>query len=140
VNVPLQCATAAAMLHGLLAGTGGNVEKAAAIYNSGQPGEWGTTHHDYGIDVRQRMQFLQQKFGNGSGVQPGTPAWFHRDLGLASPFMKGDDVTVVQKKTGAASDGVFGPVTQMHVINFQSHHGLTADGIVGPQTARALGS
>ena len=128
------------MLHGLLAGTGGNVEKAAAIYNSGQPGEWGTTHHDYGIDVRQRMQFLQQKFGNGSGVQPGTPAWFHRDLGLASPFMKGDDVTVVQKKTGAASDGVFGPVTQMHVINFQSHHGLTADGIVGPQTARTLGS
>jgi peptidoglycan hydrolase-like protein with peptidoglycan-binding domain len=54
--------------------------------------------------------------------------------------MEGDDVAVVQKKTGAASDGVFGPVTQMHVINFQSHHGLTADGIVGPQTARALGS
>ena len=24
----------------------------------------------------------------------------------------------------------------MHVVNFQSHHGLTADGIIGPQTAR----
>lgn len=140
LNVPLQCATAAAMVHGLLARTDGNVEKAAAIYNSGQPGEQGTTHHNYGIDVRQRMQFLRQKFGNGSGGPSGTPGWFHRDLGLASPFMKGDDVTVVQKKTGAASDGVFGPVTQMHVINFQSHHGLTADGIVGSQTARALGS
>ena len=68
------------------------------------------------------------------------PPWFHRDLGLASPFMKGDDVTVVQKKTGAAPDGVFGPVTQAHVISFQSHHGLSADGIVGPLTARALGS
>jgi N-acetylmuramoyl-L-alanine amidase len=67
------------------------------------------------------------------------PPWFHRDLALASPFMKGDDVTVVQKKTGADPDGVFGPVTQLHVVNFQSHHGLTADGIVGPQTARALG-
>jgi peptidoglycan hydrolase-like protein with peptidoglycan-binding domain len=69
----------------------------------------------------------------------GNPAWFHHDLGLAPPFVKGDDVTVVQKKTSAAPDGVFGPVTQTHVVNFQSHHGLTADGIVGPQTARVLG-
>ncbi len=138
-NVPLQCAIAATMLQGMLAITGGNVEEAAAIYNSGQRGEFGTTHHNYGIDVRQRMQVLQRKFGNGSRVQPGTPAWFHRDLSLASPFMKGSDVTVVQKKTGAAPDGVFGPVTQTHVVNFQSHHGLTADGIVGPQTARVLG-
>ena len=103
-NVSLQCATAAAMLQGILATTGGNVEEAAAIYNSGQPGEPGTTHHDYGIDVLERMQFLRQK------------------------------------KTGAAPDGVFGPVTQVHVVSFQSHHGLTADGIVGPLTARALGS
>jgi hypothetical protein len=88
VNVPLQCAIAAAMLHDMLASTGGNVEEAAAIYNSGQRGEFGTTHHNYGIDVRQRMQFLQRKFGNGSRVQQGTPAWFHRDLGLASPFVK----------------------------------------------------
>jgi peptidoglycan hydrolase-like protein with peptidoglycan-binding domain len=68
------------------------------------------------------------------------PSWFHRDLGLASPFMEGDDVTVVQKKTGAAPDSVFGPVTRAHVISFQSQHGLSADGIVGPVTAHALGS
>jgi hypothetical protein len=140
VNVPLQCDIAAAMLQALLAQTGGNVEQAAAIYNSGQPGEFGTTHHDYGIDVHQRMQFLQQTFGNGTNFQPGTPAWFHRNLGLASPFMQGDDVTVVQQKTGAAPDGLFGPDTRMHVVSFQSQHSLTADGIVGPQTARALGS
>ena len=138
-NVTLQCATAAAALRGLLASTGGNVEETAAIYNSGQPGEPGTTHGDYGIDVLQRMQYLQQAFGTGSRVQPGTPAWFHRDLGLASPFMEGDDITVVQKKTGADPDGVFGPVTQAHVISFQSRHGLSADGIVGPATAHALG-
>jgi peptidoglycan hydrolase-like protein with peptidoglycan-binding domain len=138
-NVPAHCAFAAAMLQGLLAITGGDVEEAAAIYNSGQPGEPGTTHADYGIDVRQRMQFLQQTFAGDSDAQPGTPAWFHRDLSLTSPFMTGDDVTVAQKKTGAATDGVFGPVTQIHVINFQSHHGLTADGIVGPQTPRVLG-
>jgi peptidoglycan hydrolase-like protein with peptidoglycan-binding domain len=138
-DVPMQCDIAAAMLKGILATTGGNVEEAAAIYNSGQPGEAGTTHGDYGIDVVERMQFLQQL--SGINVVPGNvPAWFHRDLGLASPFINGDDVTVVQKKTGAAPDGVFGPITQQHVISFQSHHGLAADGIVGPLTARALGS
>jgi len=135
-NVTLQCTTAAAMVHGLLTSTGGNVEEAAAIYNSGQPGEAGTTHGDYGIDVLERMEFLQQL----SGASVNVPPWFHRDLGLASPFMEGDDVEVVQKKTGAAPDGVFGPVTQAHVIRFQSQHGLSADGIVGPVTARALGS
>jgi hypothetical protein len=138
-NVPLQCSTAAAMLHGMLTVTGGNVQHAAAIYNSGQTGDAGTTHHDYGTDVLERMQVLQRRFGNGSSVQPNLPPWFRRDLGLASPFMTGDDVTVVQKKTGAAPDGVFGPVTQMHVVNFQSHHGLAADGIVGQDTARVLG-
>ncbi len=137
-NVPLQCATAAAMLHAGLAISGGNIEEAAAIYNSGQPGELGTTHHDYGIDVLERMQFLQQ-LPSGSHHLGGLPSWFHRDLGLTSPFMTGDDVRVVQKKTSADPDGVFGPVTQLHVVNFQSHHGLTADGIVGPDTARALG-
>ena len=138
-NVPLQCATAAAMLQGMLRITGGNVEEAAAIYNSGQPGELGTTHQDYGIDVLERMQFLQRRFPGDSSVQQDVPPWFHRDLGLASPFMHGDDVAVVQKKTGADPDGVFGPVTQMHVVSFQSAHGLTADGIVGPETAGALG-
>jgi peptidoglycan hydrolase-like protein with peptidoglycan-binding domain len=138
-DVPMQCDIAAAMLKGILATTGGNVEEAAAIYNSGQPGEAGTTHGDYGIDVVERMQFLQQMPAINV-VTGSVPAWFHRDLGLASPFMNGDDVTVVQKKTGAAPDGAFGPITQQHVVSFQSHHGLAADGIVGPLTARALGS
>jgi len=135
-NVPMQCATAAAMLHTDLAITGGNLEEAAAIYNSGHPDEAATTGGDYGIDVRERMQFLQQL---NDGPPPPVPPWFQRDLGLASPFMKGDDVRVVQKKTGADPDGLFGPVTQVHVVNFQSHHGLTPDGIVGQDTARVLG-
>lgn len=138
-DVPLQCSIAAEMLHGLLATTGGNVEEAAAMYNSGQEGEAGTTGGDYGLDVLQRMQYLQQDAGSAPN-NPSEPGWFHRDLSLQSPYMTGSDVKVVQTKTGAAADGAFGPVTRVHVVNFQSHHGLAADGIVGPETAHVLGS
>jgi Putative peptidoglycan binding domain len=138
-NVALQCAIVAATLRGMLI-TRGSVEDAAAIFNSGQPGEFGTVYHDYGIDVLQRMQFLQRKFRGDSSVQQNFPTWFHRDLGLVTPFTIGDDVTVVQEKTSTYPDGVFGPVTQMHVVNFQAHYGLFADGIVGSITARVLGS
>jgi Putative peptidoglycan binding domain len=137
-NVPLQCSIAAGMLHDLLAGEGGNLERAANRYNSGHPETEATTGHDYGPDVMERMQTLQRLFGNG-GPPPHVPPWFTRDLGIASPFMHGNDVGVVQKKTGADPDGVFGPITREHVVNFQSHHGLTADGIVGSITASVLG-
>jgi len=139
-NVPLQCSIAADMLHDLLAREAGNVERAANRYNSGQPETAHTTGHDYGPDVVQRMQTLQRLFPSvGPSVSGNVPAWFTRDLAIASPFMQGSDVGVVQKKTGADPDGVFGPITREHVVNFQSHHGLTIDGIVGPVTASVLG-
>jgi hypothetical protein len=46
----------------------------------------------------------------------------------------GDDVKVVQVAVGAYPDGQFGPRTQQAVIKFQQKHGVTADGVVGPQT------
>jgi len=137
-NVPQQCSTAADMLHDLLAIEAGNVERAANRYNSGQPETAHTTHGDYGPDVVERMQTLRRLFPN-DGPEAPVPAWFTRDLGIATPFMHGSDVGVVQKKTGADPDNVFGPVTRDHVVNFQSRHGLTADGVVGEITARVLG-
>jgi peptidoglycan hydrolase-like protein with peptidoglycan-binding domain len=136
--VPLQCSIAADMLRGLLTIEAGNVERAANRYNSGQPETAKTTHQNYGPDVAERMQTLQQ-LSVSDWPQQDVPAWFTRDLGIASPPMQGSDVGVVQKKTGADPDGVFGPITREHVVNFQTHHGLTADGTVGSITARVLG-
>lgn len=113
------------MLHGRghaarPAGEGGGERGAGGQrYNSGQPETAGTTGHDYGPDVVERMQALRRLFVNDDAQGP-VPAWFTRDLGIASPFMQGSDVGVVQKKTGADPDGVFGPVTREHVVNFQS--------------------
>jgi len=52
---------------------------------------------------------------------------------------KGEDVSTVQYLVTAhghatAVDGIFGPLTKAAVEAFQSSRGLTADGIVGPQT------
>ena len=47
-------------------------------------------------------------------------------------------VKVVQAKVGVSADGKFGPRTKAAVRTFQRDHGLVPDGIVGPNTWRAL--
>lgn len=57
----------------------------------------------------------------------------------------GEEVKTMQKKLrqwgyyDGAVDGIFGSGTRRAVIKFQQKNGLTADGIVGEQTAAALG-
>jgi peptidoglycan L-alanyl-D-glutamate endopeptidase CwlK len=59
--------------------------------------------------------------------------------------MSGGDVTALQTRLQArgfppgAIDGDFGPGTEAAVIAFQRSEGLVPDGVVGPQTAQALG-
>lgn len=58
----------------------------------------------------------------------------------------GDDVRrlqqvlnrVISTQPGLTLDGIFGTKTQARVIEFQKKAGLTADGIVGPLTTKAL--
>ncbi len=47
---------------------------------------------------------------------------------------KGQEVTQLQLLLNIKPDGIFGPETQLAVINFQKHQGLKTDGIVGPFT------
>ena len=52
---------------------------------------------------------------------------------------KGKAVKILQIILGDLEvDGSFGPATQAATLDFQRKHGLTADGIVGPKTWRAL--
>ena len=57
----------------------------------------------------------------------------------------GDAVRTIQTKLSnwgyfsGAIDGIYGPKTEEAVKYFQRKNGLTADGIVGPATLRALG-
>lgn len=62
---------------------------------------------------------------------------------LAAP-MTGDDVTELQDRllelgfNVGRHDGVFGPQTHLALVDFQGDYGMTADGICGPTTIRAL--
>jgi peptidoglycan hydrolase-like protein with peptidoglycan-binding domain len=49
----------------------------------------------------------------------------------------GDDVTLLQAAV-LSPDGVFGPVTDLAVREYQRANGLTVDGICGPQTWRSI--
>jgi hypothetical protein len=52
---------------------------------------------------------------------------------------RGTAVVRVQRALGVTADGVFGPLTERAVKRFQRRRGLRADGVVGSATRRALG-
>ena len=51
----------------------------------------------------------------------------------------GVDMRAVQRRLGVVVDGVVGPQTRRAIRRFQRANGLVVDGIVGPQTLGALG-
>lgn len=75
------------------------------------------------------------------------------NLPLVGPLRagaRGDAVRLVQERLNdlmagvpggqrLGADGAFGNKTEAAVVRFQSRHGLRADGVVGPITAKALG-
>jgi len=70
--------------------------------------------------------------------------WF--SVASADAFQTGDQGTQVAELQGelanlgydVVADGDFGPATKEAIKEFQAANGLTADGVVGPQTYQAL--
>jgi cell wall-associated NlpC family hydrolase len=60
------------------------------------------------------------------------------DLNL-DPGATGAGVRTLQQALGVTADGVFGPKTERAVKAYQANHGLPATGHVGPLTTQALG-
>lgn len=52
---------------------------------------------------------------------------------------RGEDVKTLQRKLSLIADGIFGPLTDEAVREFQKANRLTVDGIVGAKTWEALG-
>lgn len=71
---------------------------------------------------------------------PQGPAFPGRNLRVTNPLMQGGDVTTFQVRAGAlgyqgvATDGLYGPKTEAVARHWQSTHGLSVDGVVGPAT------
>jgi peptidoglycan hydrolase-like protein with peptidoglycan-binding domain len=75
-------------------------------------------------------------FGNRNDSSTNYGSTGGRDiLGFGS---RGAAVSEVQRALGVQPTGYFGPTTTSAVREFQARNGLRADGIVGPQTRRAL--
>lgn len=53
--------------------------------------------------------------------------------------MSGAPVKRLQEKLGISADGIFGPGTEKAVRDYQSSVGLSVDGIAGPDTFSAIG-
>ena len=53
--------------------------------------------------------------------------------------LNGDTITAVQRAVGVTADGIVGPQTRGAVKDFQRRNGLMVDGVIGPQTLAALG-
>jgi peptidoglycan hydrolase-like protein with peptidoglycan-binding domain len=59
--------------------------------------------------------------------------------GTASAQAQGGGVAAVQQKLGVTADGVVGPQTRKALRAWQRKNGLQADGVIGPQTLKAMG-
>lgn len=75
----------------------------------------------------------------------GSPPAAEQSRPVLARGFEGDAVAQLQNflrdlNFAVAVDGDFGPGTEVAVTRFQYEHGLTADGIVGPQTWAAINS
>lgn len=60
------------------------------------------------------------------------------DIGILRRGCRGEGVKIMQKALGITADGIFGPGTERALKAWQAKNGLTADGVAGPKTFEKL--
>ena len=115
-----------------------------------------TVDGDFGSGTKRALKHWQREHGLDADGVAGPET--RRALGLGrGPVLKsvaraprrrvraaaagagGGGVLALQRALGVSADGVFGPGTERALKSWQRRHGLAADGVAGPQTRRALG-
>lgn len=109
------------------------------IEGNTQPGRRGNQSDGGGVRRRVRRANVIAGYGRPLYSEAAAAPKAGRFLFMGS---EGDDVLELQKLLGFTDeddlDGVFGPVTKQRVVDYQTAHGLTVDGVVGPETMRHL--
>jgi putative chitinase len=91
---------------------------------------------DIGLADRQsRYNHAIQILTGNVPVSSGSGVNLNETLRVGS---RGETVRAVQAKLGLTADGIFGPGTERAVREWQAANGLVADGIVGPRTLEKL--
>ncbi|OLO40716.1 hypothetical protein BTR23_04375 [Alkalihalophilus pseudofirmus] len=101
----------------------------------------------FGPETEQRVREFQQRENLTVDGIVGPQTWraldrvnannqpsYSRLLSLQTPYMRGDDVKRIQRALNVSADGLYGPITERTVREFQRREGISVDGIVGPQT------
>ena len=106
----------------------------------------GTNPHDHHVHVSVvpfHVAFDDESDWHFGQLTPDPSSTF---VGESRPTLRvydrgpADQIKYAQSILGVAVDGVFGPTMRAAVIEFQKHHGLATDGIIGPMTWTALQS
>ena len=117
-------------------GARGNVVKVIQ-YLLGARGHAVTVDGDFGSKTKSAVEAFQRSAGLPVNGGVGSVTW-PKLIVTVQRGSTGDAVKAVQLVLKLKIDGDFGPSTQASVRSFQSSHGLSADGVVGPNTWNAL--
>jgi peptidoglycan hydrolase-like protein with peptidoglycan-binding domain len=120
--------------------TGANVTSLQYLLTS--RGYATTADGDYGSGTKAAVASFQSATGLGADGVAG-PATFGALVstlrqGSTGAALQALQVQLVKHGSSLSTDGDFGPATDSAVRSFQSAHGLSADGVVGPATWQEL--